>query len=419
MSGSPRPVARPPSPDRLDEMLRIANPLGWLTLILLGLTLVVAVAWSFWSTAAVKVEARGILLNPGGVIDVPAPADGRLIARRVEIGDAVERDQIVADIAQPDHAERLQLRQRERDSLRDERNQLIAFQEQVVAAQVRFARERASGLRERIDTLTTRGETLAELAANTRALSDRGISTRARVLEVESELARNQNDLNEARGGLVQIAAETEARDTQNARELLANQIRLDLAERDIAVLRAVLERSTVVRAPSDGRVSEIAAATGELVRAGAALFRMLPGRGAEDELVARLYVAGGGGKRVRPGMAAQIVPSTARLQRDGFIEGEVMRVAELPTTPESMQSVLKNSALVASLTAAGPPYEVLVRLRRDPASPSGFKWSTGRGTATPPEAGTIADAKFVVDRIPLIALAIPRAETLLGWLRP
>jgi HlyD family secretion protein len=400
-------------------MLRIANPLGWLTLILLGLAVGVAVVWSFWSTAAVKVDAHGILLNPGGVIDVPAPADGRLLARRVEIGEAVRRDQIVADMAQPEHSERLQSRLRDRESLNDERRQLTAFQEQVVAAQERLAQARANGLRERIDTLTTRGETLAELATNTRALSDRGISTRARVLEVQSELARNQNDLTEARGGLVQLAAETEARATQNARELLANQIRLDLAERDIAVLTAVLERNTLVRAPSDGRVSEIAAASGELVRAGAALLRMLPGRGAEDELIARLYVSGGGGKRVRPGMAAQVVPSTARLQRDGFIEGEVMRVAELPTTPESMQSVLKNSALVASLTAAGPPYEVLVRLRRDPDSPSGFKWSTGRGTATPPEAGTIADAKFVVDRIPLIALVIPRAETVLGWLRP
>lgn len=31
---------------------------------------------------------------------------------------------------------------------------------------------------------------------------------------------------------------------------------------------------------------------------------------------------------------------------------------------------------------------------------------------------GTIADARFVVDQIPLIALVIPGTETVLGWLR-
>jgi hypothetical protein len=110
-------------------------------------------------------------------------------------------------------------------------------------------------------------------------------------------------------------------------------------------------------------------------------------------------------------------VPSSARLQRDGFIEGKVISVAELPATPESMQRILKNSALVETLTSSGPPYEVLVRLATDPASPSGFKWSTGRGTATSPDGGTIVDAKFVVDRIPLLALVVPRVETVLGWL--
>ena len=79
LEGFQRQVARPPSPDRLDEMLRVSNPLGWLTLLALTMALAVSLAWSCVSTAAVKVDGRGILLAAGGVVDIPAPADGRLL----------------------------------------------------------------------------------------------------------------------------------------------------------------------------------------------------------------------------------------------------------------------------------------------------------------------------------------------------
>jgi HlyD family secretion protein len=399
-------------------MLRVSSPLGWMTLLAVTTAFAISLVLSCISTAAVKVDGRGILLAAGGVVDIPSPADGRLLSRRVEIGDDIKAGDVVAELAQPDNREQLQSKQSALESLRDERKQLVAFQSQVAAADTKLNSEREESLKARIQSLTARAAVLSDLQRNLQTLFDSGVATRGRLLDAQADRTRNDNDLAEARGALLQIASEAQARETQNERELLANQTKIDTLGREIDLMRGALSRSTVVLAPADGRISEIEASTGEMVHAGAPLFRMLPNGGDQAELLARLYVSGGDGKRVKVGMSAQIVPSTARLQRDGFMEGEVIRVAELPTTPESMQSALKNSALVKTLTSEGPPYEVLVRLLRDPTSPSGFKWSTGRGTPSPPDGGTIADARFVVDQIPLIALVIPRTETVLGWLR-
>lgn len=412
-------IIRSPSPDRLDEMLRVSTPLGWLALLALGAGLIAALVWSCFSTAAVKVEGQGILLSTTGVADIGAPADGRLTSWKVEIGDIVRPGDIVAEVAQPEQAEQLQAKLLELSGLRAERQQLINFQAQTADAQARLARERREGLEAHITSLTGHVKALLQMQDNMQMLVDRGMATRVRLLDVTNEHIRTETELADARSTLLQLTAEAEARTIQNARELLTITMRIEAAEREINVLRNALVRSSSVVAEVGGRVIEVMAAPGEMVREGTPLLRMLPERGdTRDGLTARMYVPGGDGKRVKVGMEVQLVPATARLQRDGFITGRVTQVADLPTSRESMVSTLKNGTLVETLASKGAPYEILVELQRDPHSPSGFHWSTGGGTALPPEGGTIAQAKFVVDRIPLIALVIPRAETILSWMR-
>ena len=189
-------------------------------------------------------------------------------------------------------------------------------------------------------------------------------------------------------------------------------------ADRTIAVTRDEIARKEMVRAEVDGTVIELTVNEGEQVAAGVPLVRVLRGSGQGSDMQALVFIPDARGKRVRPGMEAQVVPATARLQRDGFLVGRVEWVAELPSTRESMLRVLKNSTYVDQLMRAGPPYQATVTLERDPASPSGLRWSAGRGPAEPIQVGTLAEAKIVVDHLPVIGLVIPRAETVLTWVR-
>jgi HlyD family secretion protein len=124
--------------------------------------------------------------------------------------------------------------------------------------------------------------------------------------------------------------------------------------------------------------------------------------------MVALLYVPAGQGKRIRPGMAAEISPSTAERAQYGYIRGRVISVAPLPATAAGMRRVLRNDQLVEQLRVGGAPIEVRVALVRDPTTRTGFAWSASKGPAGEVSVGTLAEGRVVVDHIPVIAWLMP-----------
>jgi biotin carboxyl carrier protein len=96
------------SPEQLDQLMRVVPPLGWLALIpLLGLV-VMAVSWGWFGSVATKVVGRCILISPAGLADVASPAAGRITEALVRVGDTVRVDQVVARVAQPELADRIE-----------------------------------------------------------------------------------------------------------------------------------------------------------------------------------------------------------------------------------------------------------------------------------------------------------------------
>lgn len=411
---APRAALLRRSPDRLDRPLRLSASLAAFSLAVLVAAAVAAAIWSFVSTAPVKVQAQGLILSRLGVSDVTANAAGRVTALKVEVGDRVVAGQVVAEISQPDLGETLKSKTIELEARKTEREQIRRLATRTFEIAERQRARRREAIDVRIASLTSRLATMREIEANTKGLLASGVTTLVRALETTNERSRTENDLNDARSQLITLQAEAEDQKARDERELLRADIAVAAAERELAVTRANLSRSDTVLAQRDGQIVEVNVNLGEPVQIGAAIMRMLPGSGAAANLEAVVFVAGGGGKRVRPGMQAQIVPATVRLQRDGFIEGLVVAVSDLPATRESMMRVLKNAAFVDQLTKAGLPYEATVALATDPASPTGLRWSTGTGPASPIGLGTVTEARIVVDRVPIIGLVIPRAETLM-----
>ncbi len=96
------------SPEQLDQLMRVISPLGWLALIpLLGLILI-AVLWGWFGSVATTVAGKCILISPAGLADVTSPAAGRITEALVRVGDTVKVNQIVARVAQPELADRIE-----------------------------------------------------------------------------------------------------------------------------------------------------------------------------------------------------------------------------------------------------------------------------------------------------------------------
>nr|WP_168220479.1 NHLP bacteriocin system secretion protein [Azospirillum thermophilum] len=306
------------------------------------------------------------------------------------------------------------------EKLVDQAARVRSFLDSEAKARQTLAEERRRRLEAQIAALRERERTLAQLHDSQRDLFAKGFTSREKVLAAATQLSDARLQRAEAENALVQLTTDEEAQRTRAAREVLENDMRLSAVEREIAAIESDIGRKTVVTAPRDGVVVEVSASRGDIVTLGAPVMRMLPqevaGTGAAP-LVARLYLPPGDGKKVKPGMAVQVIPSTVRVQRDGFIRGTVAEVSPIPATREGMMRVLKNSTLVEQWSRQGAPVEVTVRLEADPATPSGYRWSSGTGPDRRVEGGTIVEGRLVVDDIRLIALVVPQAETVLRLL--
>ena len=96
------------SPEQLDQLMRVVPPLGWLALIpLLGLILI-AVLWAWFGSVATKVVGRCVLISPAGLADMTSLAAGRITESLVRVGDTVRVNQVVARVAQPELADRIE-----------------------------------------------------------------------------------------------------------------------------------------------------------------------------------------------------------------------------------------------------------------------------------------------------------------------
>ena len=168
----------------------------------------------------------------------------------------------------------------------------------------------------------------------------------------------------------------------------------------------------TPVTSPYAGRVLEIKVDHGTSVERGTSLISIegLNQQGHVD-LVAVLYVAPAEGKKIQPGMQAQISPSTVRREEYGYMLGRVTAVGQFPATSQGMLRVLGNAELVKSLSAGGTPIEVQVELERSTQNTSGYAWSAQSGPPNGVDSGTLCDAWITLSEVRPISLVLPAVK--------
>jgi HlyD family secretion protein len=92
-----------------------------------------------------------------------------------------------------------------------------------------------------------------------------------------------------------------------------------------------------------------------------------------------------------------------------------VTYVSDFPATTKGMRRILKNDALVASLSQGDAPYEVHAELISDLSTPSGFRWTSANGPPVRIQSGTLAAARIEVAARRPFELVIPLARRYAG----
>jgi HlyD family secretion protein len=401
------------SPEQLDQLLQVTDPKGWLALGALGLLLLTSVGWGVFGSIPTEARGEGILLRQGGVSNLVAAEDGQVEEILVGVGDVIQKGQAVARIRQE---ELLRQIQDSRDKLADVRSE---YQNAVrYAGQQRHLRDRdlaqqRANLEQTVRAMERQVELIRERIASERDLLKDGLITKQTVLASEQSLNTAQDQLASARLELnslelKRVEAEQQVDQQIETRETRIRDLEIELRER-----QARLGETARVTANRAGRVLELLVDRGDVVSPGTPLLNL---EVVSDDLVAVLFVPATAGKRVEPGMAVRISPSTVKREEFGSILGRVVWAAEYPSTSRGMIRLLGNEALVDKLMKEGPPLQVNVTLERNPATPSGFRWSSSTGPSVKISSGTLATGNVVVRQEAPINILIPRVREKLGF---
>jgi HlyD family secretion protein len=413
--------------EQLDAGLRIVTVRGWALLAAAVLTLAAFGAFCRLYRAPMKVEGYGIILaidvgDP--LLHVTAPAAGRLRGVGVRIGDEVRPDQQIAEIDQGELLDRIKHEEAELARLRKEDDELTRFDvdEAKTRGQAMDRLEQSLQRHLQLDqsrlVLNRRVEAADRSLNRRRLLSDHeALKTRTAADEVESEIEATQARLNE-------LTFERLKDQTARRREKLKRTLAIRAAETELALLHERLGRDTRVVSPYAGTVVDLMMTPHALVEKGAPVVLLRPPVRERPPMEAIVFVPAGQGKKIRVGDSVQVSPDTVKRQEYGYIRGVVRSASEIPATERAMFAELKHKTLVDSFLARFSGQAVLsvhVDLLKAPTAPSApapvneLAWSSSSGSSQRVSNGTLCSAEIVVEKRPLIVLAMPWLKHLLG----
>ena len=402
-----------PSPERLNELITVSRPTGWLALSVVILLLSGIMAWSILGRLPTNVTGTGIMLSEGGrLYEITVLTDGALRNIAVRVGDRVEPGQLLAEVTQADaerelRGARIQLADLVTDlaraiTYRDEeaalRRESITRQQEALELRVRLGRQREETIRQRIQT--------------TEVLFRDRIITQSELLNLQQELALILQDISNVNSEYARLEAEELQINNTSARRIREAEAAMGEAGRRVNTLEEVLEETSRLVAPVAGEVKEMRALQGARMRAGQSVLA-LESRGTGLEAV--VFLPPSIGSQVKSGMPVRVATSNAPREQYGTVMAQVVSVSDFPMSFEAIQASVRNDSLARSFMERGPPYEAIVRLERDPATSSGYRWTSGKGVSVVLTSGTTLTADVTIEFRRPIEMVIPALRDLLN----
>lgn len=408
-------IERLSSPEQLDQLMRVTTSKGWLALTTLGGILIMALVWGFLGNIPTRVQGTGVLIRTGGIFDVVPLSSGQVTDIAVRPGDMVQEGQVVARIEQPHLQDQLQQARARLEEQRSRHQSILQFGTNTSTLQNNLAQEQDDGIEQTLQGLQEQVSWLEERIENQTRLFEEGLIKKHDLLASRQQLQSTLERIEQLQAERRQIAIRMQSLQNQRQQETFTSQQQINELERQIADLEDQLEAATRVISPYSGRILEIMAEVGGIMAQGHPLLRLDRVGDNVQDLEAVLYLPALDGKKVKPGMGVQITPTTIKREEHGFMLGSVTRVSDFPSTPEGMSRVLKNNRLVETLSGGGATYETYATLKLDPATFSGYKWSSKDGPETQIQSGTLCLATITVETRRPIDLVLPVLKRFTG----
>jgi HlyD family secretion protein len=396
------------SPENLHELVQITSPRSWLMLLALGVIIFFLLLWSLVGEIPKTVRGQGILIQSGGITEVTLLGSGIVSHILVEEGQEIRQGDTLAIIAQPELQLQMDKAKEKLNYFKTKRAKIIQFnlnsEELTKLYQQKYdllAQLSASQRQERVleENLATQEELFTLKNIGKEQLNQ----ARLRRVRAQRNTAILENEIKKVNLNLDAIAH-------PQAEELESLDFEINDLQRSLDELEIKYTFSAYVRSPHQGKVIELMTKKGQLIEQGTPVASLEVANPISRHLEAIIYIAPDEGKKIDSGMVVRIAPSTVKVEEYGYIEGQVIKVSEYPSTRQGMAKVLGSSDLVQTFSKTESPIAVLVKLK-SAKNTSGYQWTSAKGPNTEIKAGTLCEAHIVVSRQRPISLMFPTLE--------
>jgi len=205
-------VERLSTPDRLDQGLSIVGHASWVMLSALAALVVGGLIWSIVLAVPVTVRGQGILLTPGGVLDVTSESPGRVISFSVNVGDRIEAGSVVARLDQPDLRQELLNAEAERRDAVEERDQIVDFQQRRAPVLAASVAQRRRAFEDDLVLLAQQLHWLGEAAKVDDELAAKELTTRQKVFQTQVDIGKTEEEQAQAQNGVRNLEVEVKGK---------------------------------------------------------------------------------------------------------------------------------------------------------------------------------------------------------------
>gem|GEM_PF-3058459 len=387
---------------------------GWITLLVTGVVIGVALVWGFFGVISKTVKGQGVLLPALNPVVLYAQGTARVLSIGVAEGDKVEAGQVLMTLGNPPLEKSLVSARETLKTLRGIDERMTSGEKAKLQIAQKELRKKQSALQRTIkDTDRLCQLQKQQLEAEAKLLEE-GLIPKQQWIQSQRTLAQLVEQKFNSESQLPQALLDFEQvqLSIQQARDERA--VEIARAESDLAEIEAHSQTELKVTSPIDGHVLELRAGAYSEVSAGSELLEILPLGEAANRCVA--YVNASHGKKVEEGMRVLVSPSIAAPERYGYIVGYVSEVSEMISSKAEIVRVFENEQYASSILTAYPaPLRIVVAMQPDARTLSGFQWTSSAGLPGKIGIGTICSVEAEVQQDRPIELLIPWLKKSVG----
>jgi len=400
------------SPEQVDQNLKIISSKGWLLFTACFILVILFIIWGIFGTINTKVFGQGIIITKGGLNVVQSQFTGEVRKVYFNLGDHVKKGEIVAKIALRDREERVT---RLKDKLATSKVKLdkllFNFSEEKKAIENKYKLlkiKQMADLESKVKNFNLKKWEVDKY----KKLVKEGAISRARFSDTMVQVNNLESSIEQLKKSMPLISIDKQIKLAQEKMEIIQYKKDFLLLKGRVKAFIQQLDKDSIIRSQYTGLTVSNFFKKGDFINAGDKICEVQPDNA---EIVAVVLFPVLEGKKIKSGMKVHISPSTVNKNQYGTIQGIVGNITAYPVGKESMKNFFMNNSVVDKFSSISAPIGAEVKLLHDKSTPSGYKWTSGKGPDITITNGTFVEGNIIVKQEPPVALLIPFLKKITG----